>query len=180
MSPIYGQPNYDFPREIEDEVVEDGIVEDGKDIGITEMTMWYTMVLVSIIVTWMLLYFCVRLLALRQKTRNPQQRRPYMGTRSRTSLPPTEPTIYVSPANLPPPPKYEAMAPPSYEEVVGIHYPAYQPPDQPISQPITNALATQSSNSDTNTDTNNAPNETTIETTTVTTVDERRPVAAAT
>ncbi|XP_038218079.1 uncharacterized protein LOC119836717 isoform X2 [Zerene cesonia] len=115
-----------------------------------------------------------------QKTRNPQQRRPYMGTRSRTSLPPTEPTIYVSPANLPPPPKYEAMAPPSYEEVVGIHYPAYQPPDQPISQPITNALATQSSNSDTNTDTNNAPNETTIETTTVTTVDERRPVAAAT
>ncbi|XP_038218080.1 spore coat protein SP85-like isoform X3 [Zerene cesonia] len=128
---------------------------------------------------WM--WFCFgNFIKKRQKTRNPQQRRPYMGTRSRTSLPPTEPTIYVSPANLPPPPKYEAMAPPSYEEVVGIHYPAYQPPDQPISQPITNALATQSSNSDTNTDTNNAPNETTIETTTVTTVDERRPVAAAT
>ncbi|XP_045507086.1 uncharacterized protein LOC123703201 isoform X2 [Colias croceus] len=119
---------------------------------------------------------------LRQKTRNPQQRRPYMGTRSRTSLPVSEPTIYVSPANLPPPPKYEAMAPPSYEEVVGIHYPAYLPPVQPINQPITNALATQSSNSTvTNTDTNTIPNETIpAETTTVTTIDERRPVAAAT
>ncbi|XP_045507085.1 uncharacterized protein LOC123703201 isoform X1 [Colias croceus] len=117
-----------------------------------------------------------------QKTRNPQQRRPYMGTRSRTSLPVSEPTIYVSPANLPPPPKYEAMAPPSYEEVVGIHYPAYLPPVQPINQPITNALATQSSNSTvTNTDTNTIPNETIpAETTTVTTIDERRPVAAAT
>lgn len=38
------------------------------------------------------------------------------------------------------------MAPPSYEEVVGIHYPNYQPPVQPITHPITTALA-QSSNS---------------------------------
>ncbi|XP_045507087.1 uncharacterized protein LOC123703201 isoform X3 [Colias croceus] len=130
---------------------------------------------------WM--WFCFgNFIKKRQKTRNPQQRRPYMGTRSRTSLPVSEPTIYVSPANLPPPPKYEAMAPPSYEEVVGIHYPAYLPPVQPINQPITNALATQSSNSTvTNTDTNTIPNETIpAETTTVTTIDERRPVAAAT
>ncbi|XP_045540114.1 uncharacterized protein LOC106713387 isoform X3 [Papilio machaon] len=80
-----------------------------------------------------------------QKTRNPQQRRQYMGSRSRTSLPQPDPTIYVSPANLPPPPKYEAMAPPSYEEVVGIHYPNYQPPMQPIAQPIATAMAQNAS-----------------------------------
>ncbi|XP_052742945.1 uncharacterized protein LOC112043745 isoform X1 [Bicyclus anynana] len=80
-----------------------------------------------------------------QKTRNSQQRRTFVAPRQRPSVSQTEPTIYVSPANLPPPPKYEAMAPPSYEEVVGIHYPNYQPV-QPITQPITTALA-QSSNS---------------------------------
>ncbi|CAK1589809.1 unnamed protein product [Parnassius mnemosyne] len=77
-----------------------------------------------------------------QKTRNPQQRRQYIGSRARPSLPQVEPTIYVSPANLPPPPKYEAMAPPSYEEVVGIHYPNYQPTQiQPIAHPIATAMA---------------------------------------
>ncbi|KAG6443435.1 uncharacterized protein LOC115455920 isoform X5 [Manduca sexta] len=80
----------------------------------------------------------------RQKTRNPQQRRMYMGTRARPSLGPSEPTIYVSPSNLPPPPKYECMAPPSYEEVVGVHYPNYQV--QPITQPIAAAMAQSSSN----------------------------------
>ncbi|XP_022117756.2 uncharacterized protein LOC110995084 isoform X5 [Pieris rapae] len=130
----------------------------------------------------------------RQKTRNPQQRRAYMGSRSQTTVPAAEPTIYVSPANLPPPPKYEAMAPPSYEEVVGIHYPSYQPPGQPINQPITAALATQSNtntsatsnipNVDTRVavDSNNPTNvsHTVINsTTTITTVDETRPVAAS-
>ncbi|XP_046972668.1 uncharacterized protein LOC124539344 isoform X5 [Vanessa cardui] len=87
---------------------------------------------------------------LRQKTRNSQQRRTYMGSRQRPSDSQSEPTVYVSPSNYPPPPKYEAMAPPSYEEVVGIHYPSFQPTVQttvqPITQPITAALA-QSSNS---------------------------------
>ncbi|XP_045518543.1 uncharacterized protein LOC123710583 isoform X3 [Pieris brassicae] len=129
-----------------------------------------------------------------QKTRNPQQRRAYMGSRSTTTVPAVEPTIYVSPANLPPPPKYEAMAPPSYEEVVGIHYPGYQPPGQPINQPITAALATQSNtntsdrsnipNADTRVagDSNNPTNvsHTIINsTTTITTVDETRPVATS-
>ncbi|CAG4994893.1 unnamed protein product [Parnassius apollo] len=78
----------------------------------------------------------------RQKTRNAQGRRQYIGTRARPSLSQVEPTIYVSPANLPPPPKYEAMAPPSYEEVVGIHYPNYQPTQiQPIAHPIATAMA---------------------------------------
>nr|XP_004933545.1 uncharacterized protein LOC101745983 isoform X4 [Bombyx mori] len=77
--------------------------------------------------------------SLGQKTRNTQQRRVYVGTRARPSLEQTEPTIYVSPSNLPPPPKYECMAPPSYEEVVGVHYPGCPP--QPITQPITAALA---------------------------------------
>ncbi|CAH0598441.1 unnamed protein product [Chrysodeixis includens] len=73
-----------------------------------------------------------------QKTRNPQQRRMYVGSRARPSVGQAEPSIYVSPCNLPPPPKYECMAPPSYEEVVGVHYPTFQP--QPITQPITNAM----------------------------------------
>ncbi|XP_022117753.2 uncharacterized protein LOC110995084 isoform X2 [Pieris rapae] len=136
----------------------------------------------------------LRMLERGQKTRNPQQRRAYMGSRSQTTVPAAEPTIYVSPANLPPPPKYEAMAPPSYEEVVGIHYPSYQPPGQPINQPITAALATQSNtntsatsnipNVDTRVavDSNNPTNvsHTVINsTTTITTVDETRPVAAS-
>ncbi|XP_047510552.1 uncharacterized protein LOC125053293 isoform X4 [Pieris napi] len=129
----------------------------------------------------------------RQKTRNPQQRRAYMGSRSQTTVPASEPTIYVSPANLPPPPKYEAMAPPSYEEVVGIHYPGYQPPGQPINQPITAALATQSNTNTSDTanipsadrvagDSNNPTNvshSVISSTTTITTVDETRPVAAS-
>ncbi|CAH2987117.1 unnamed protein product [Chilo suppressalis] len=78
-----------------------------------------------------------------QKTRSSQQRRVCVGPRTR-QLSVQEPSIYVSPANLPPPPKYEAMAPPSYEEVVGVHYPGgYQ--SQPITQPITQALSTAQS-----------------------------------
>ncbi|KAG6443438.1 uncharacterized protein LOC115455920 isoform X7 [Manduca sexta] len=93
----------------------------------------------------MIVMSCISLIDwLGQKTRNPQQRRMYMGTRARPSLGPSEPTIYVSPSNLPPPPKYECMAPPSYEEVVGVHYPNYQV--QPITQPIAAAMAQSSSN----------------------------------
>ncbi|XP_041971362.1 uncharacterized protein LOC121727547 isoform X4 [Aricia agestis] len=92
---------------------------------------------------WM--WFCFGTFAKRrQKTRSQQQRRAFTGSRTRPSLSQSEPTIYVSPANLPPPPKYEAMAPPSYEEVVGIHYPQYQIPVQPITVPITTALAQNS------------------------------------
>ncbi|XP_022117761.2 uncharacterized protein LOC110995084 isoform X8 [Pieris rapae] len=146
----------------------------------------------NILIFWILYGVLIRYFG--QKTRNPQQRRAYMGSRSQTTVPAAEPTIYVSPANLPPPPKYEAMAPPSYEEVVGIHYPSYQPPGQPINQPITAALATQSNtntsatsnipNVDTRVavDSNNPTNvsHTVINsTTTITTVDETRPVAAS-
>ncbi|XP_050356804.1 putative mediator of RNA polymerase II transcription subunit 15 isoform X3 [Nymphalis io] len=102
------------------------------------------------------LWFCFgSCLENRQKTRNSQQRRTYMGSRQRPSDSQSEPTVYVSPANLPPPPKYEAMAPPSYDEVVGTHYPSFQPPVQPITQPITAALA-QSSNSTNNEHENSA------------------------
>ncbi|XP_047510550.1 uncharacterized protein LOC125053293 isoform X2 [Pieris napi] len=141
----------------------------------------------------LLLSILLRWLEKGQKTRNPQQRRAYMGSRSQTTVPASEPTIYVSPANLPPPPKYEAMAPPSYEEVVGIHYPGYQPPGQPINQPITAALATQSNTNTSDTanipsadrvagDSNNPTNvshSVISSTTTITTVDETRPVAAS-
>ncbi|XP_039750171.1 uncharacterized protein LOC120626602 isoform X7 [Pararge aegeria] len=98
----------------------------------------------NIILFWILYGLLVKYYG--QKTRTTQQRRTFIAPRQRPSVSHAEPTIYVSPANLPPPPKYEAMAPPSYEEVVGIHYPNYQPPVQPITQPITTALA-QSSNS---------------------------------
>ncbi|XP_045762494.1 uncharacterized protein LOC123865481 isoform X2 [Maniola jurtina] len=143
MAP-YGQPNYNFPED------EFGIPEeheiDKEETGVAQVTMWYLMVLMSMLIIWIMIFFCLRVFTLRQKTRSSQQRRTFIAPRQRPSLSQAEPTIYVSPANLPPPPKYEAMAPPSYEEVVGIHYPNYQPPVQPITQPITAALA-QSSNS---------------------------------
>ncbi|XP_063393579.1 uncharacterized protein LOC134678787 isoform X4 [Cydia fagiglandana] len=91
----------------------------------------------------------------RQKTRTPPQRRMYVGSRVRQSLSQAEPTIYVSPNNLPPPPKYECLAPPSYEEVVGIHYPQYQ--NQPITQPITVAMAQNTQPSQNVTDAPPAP-----------------------
>ncbi|CAG4994897.1 unnamed protein product [Parnassius apollo] len=94
----------------------------------------------NVLLFWLLYGLLMRIFG--QKTRNAQGRRQYIGTRARPSLSQVEPTIYVSPANLPPPPKYEAMAPPSYEEVVGIHYPNYQPTQiQPIAHPIATAMA---------------------------------------
>ncbi|XP_073961153.1 uncharacterized protein isoform X6 [Choristoneura fumiferana] len=92
-----------------------------------------------LVMTFVSLYFYFG-----QKTRTPAQRRMYAGSRARPSLSQTEPTIYVSPSNLPPPPKYECLAPPSYEEVVGIHYPQYQV--QPITQPIATAMSQSTSN----------------------------------
>ncbi|XP_012552112.1 uncharacterized protein LOC101745983 isoform X2 [Bombyx mori] len=137
MSPIYGHPDYDFgPYEPENEG--DQKFEENP-ASLTSMAFWYMMVLIVMLLIWLFLFFCLRIISLRQKTRNTQQRRVYVGTRARPSLEQTEPTIYVSPSNLPPPPKYECMAPPSYEEVVGVHYPGCPP--QPITQPITAALA---------------------------------------
>ncbi|XP_047036633.1 uncharacterized protein LOC124642310 isoform X4 [Helicoverpa zea] len=118
----------------------------------------YHVMVVSVLITILLMGFvimCLKMAHIRQKTRSPQQRRMYVGSRARPSLGQPEPTIYVSPSNLPPPPKYECMAPPSYEEVVGVHYPQFQA--QPITQPITSALAQSSS-----------------DTTTVTTISETR------
>ncbi|XP_049881406.1 uncharacterized protein LOC126377611 isoform X9 [Pectinophora gossypiella] len=113
---------------------------------------------------------CCLLFCPGQKTRVPQERRMYVGSRPRQSFAQQEPTIFVSPANLPPPPKYEAMAPPSYEEVVGIHYPNYQASALPITQPITSAMA-QSSRSADNNVTNNANTDATVITVTA---DDRR------
>ncbi|XP_013165773.1 PREDICTED: uncharacterized protein LOC106116439 isoform X5 [Papilio xuthus] len=132
----------------------------------------------------MLFFMCLILIATlyvwtRQKTRNPQQRRQYLGSRTRTSLPQPDPTVYVSPANLPPPPKYEAMAPPSYEEVVGIHYPNYQPPMQPIAQPIATAMAQNASaNVDTEAATNRNNDNQSNTQTTLTVTNERTTTAA--
>uniref|UniRef100_A0A2A4IY17 Uncharacterized protein n=1 Tax=Heliothis virescens TaxID=7102 RepID=A0A2A4IY17_HELVI len=130
--------------------------DEGSSI-VNSVSIYYVMV-VSVLITILLMGFvimCMKMAHIRQKTRSPQQRRMYVGSRARPSLGQQEPTIYVSPSNLPPPPKYECMAPPSYEEVVGVHYPQFQA--QPITQPITSALAHSSA-----------------DTTTVTTISETR------
>ncbi|CAG9792588.1 unnamed protein product [Diatraea saccharalis] len=147
-SPIFGQPNYDFDEDYSYSDI-NGSSEDTKNKNqssdeLTHMAFWYMVVLIVMLFTWLLVFFCLRMIALRQKTRSSQQRRVCVGARTR-QLSVQEPSIYVSPANLSPPPKYEAMAPPSYEEVVGVHYPGYQ--SQPITQPITHALSSQSTSS---------------------------------
>ncbi|XP_049881402.1 uncharacterized protein LOC126377611 isoform X6 [Pectinophora gossypiella] len=126
--------------------------------------------LLCLMLVILLVTLCSTYYKIRQKTRVPQERRMYVGSRPRQSFAQQEPTIFVSPANLPPPPKYEAMAPPSYEEVVGIHYPNYQASALPITQPITSAMA-QSSRSADNNVTNNANTDATVITVTA---DDRR------
>ncbi|XP_026740836.1 uncharacterized protein LOC113503192 isoform X7 [Trichoplusia ni] len=149
--------------------------------GMGLMIMVMTLPAIVMFLVVMLTIFAVTLLMwMRQKTRNPQQRRMYVGSRARPSVGQAEPSIYVSPCNLPPPPKYECMAPPSYEEVVGVHYPTFQP--QPITQPITNALQSSpepsapSANNDTVTRINETVQRNTDET--VITVPATRTVAA--
>ncbi|CAH0759844.1 unnamed protein product [Diatraea saccharalis] len=119
------------------DVRQDDRMEVNKIIGLTPM--FVLIVIIILRVSWVLYRS-----AIGQKTRSSQQRRVCVGARTR-QLSVQEPSIYVSPANLSPPPKYEAMAPPSYEEVVGVHYPGYQ--SQPITQPITHALSSQSTSS---------------------------------
>ncbi|XP_034826051.1 uncharacterized protein [Maniola hyperantus] len=133
-------------REINDSALELG---DSRKESADDMDFGRIMGMIPIFILLLIMFVRVVFVVYKssgQKTRSTQQRRTFIAPRQRPSLSQAEPTIYVSPANLPPPPKYEALAPPSYEEVVGIHYPNYQPPVQPITQPITAALA-QSSNS---------------------------------
>ncbi|XP_026748512.2 uncharacterized protein LOC113509379 isoform X12 [Galleria mellonella] len=115
--------------------------------------------------------------ALRQKTRTQQQRRMYGSSQRRRPTDPAEPTIFVSPANLPPPPKYEALAPPSYEEAVGVNYQEFQRTQvQPITFPLTHA-ATQAATEATNNSSDVNNDEQTVSQATlatITTVDERR------
>ncbi|XP_047998709.1 uncharacterized protein LOC125236063 isoform X1 [Leguminivora glycinivorella] len=140
MAPMFGQPNFIWSNENSSEDSEEWIDSEVSDTtGFQDMAFGYMLILVGMFLVWLFVYFCMRLISLRQKTRTPPQRRMYVGSRVRQSLSQAEPTIYVSPNNLPPPPKYECLAPPSYEEVVGVHYPQYQ--NQPITQPITAAMA---------------------------------------
>ncbi|XP_035454717.2 uncharacterized protein LOC118279232 isoform X1 [Spodoptera frugiperda] len=119
---------------------------------------WSALSTTTIFLIIIFMVTCIRVVIMGQKTRSPQQRRMYVGSRARPSLGQAEPSIFVSPSNLPPPPKYECMAPPSYEEVVGVHYPNYQV--QPITQPITTALAQTST--DTTTRPDSRSNETVV------------------
>ncbi|XP_031767163.2 uncharacterized protein LOC113509379 isoform X11 [Galleria mellonella] len=128
----------------------------------------------------MYMFICVFLHCcafLRQKTRTQQQRRMYGSSQRRRPTDPAEPTIFVSPANLPPPPKYEALAPPSYEEAVGVNYQEFQRTQvQPITFPLTHA-ATQAATEATNNSSDVNNDEQTVSQATlatITTVDERR------
>lgn len=146
MAPYY--PNVHFFETGESDQSED-YINDQKEANdptsLSQMAFWYMIILIGMLLTWLFMFFCLRIITMRQKTRSPQQRRMYVGSRARPSLAQQEPSIFVSPSNLPPPPKYECMAPPSYEEVVGVHYPNYQV--QPITTPITSALAQTSADS---------------------------------
>ncbi|XP_013186358.2 uncharacterized protein LOC106131730 isoform X1 [Amyelois transitella] len=145
MPPMFGQPNYNFDDTEEDygEYKQD---DENSQVNLTHMAFWYMVVLIGMLLSWLVIFFCLRIITLGQKTRNqPQRRGVFVGSRERPSAQP-EPTIYVSPANLPPPPKYEALAPPSYEEVMAAAYPDYpatQP--QPITYPLTHAAQASSS-----------------------------------
>ncbi|XP_011549011.1 uncharacterized protein LOC105381071 isoform X2 [Plutella xylostella] len=154
MAPIFGYANYDFvSTEAYSKENEPDLTQ---EVSLRHMAFYYTAFLLCLCLVWIIVFFLLRIIGLRQKTRDQQQRRMYVGSMARNpSLGAQTPTIYVSPANLPPPPKYEAMAPPSYEEVVGIHYPNYQPTvqgiaAQPIIQPITTAVAQSANASSTN------------------------------
>ncbi|XP_068624101.1 uncharacterized protein [Battus philenor] len=181
MAPPFGFPNFDFLDEDSSEQNDVEVKEEKTFFGFSEMAFWYTVILVAMLLLWLLIFFCLRMISLRQKARNNQQRRPYIGSRSRNSLPQADPTIYVSPANLTPPPKYEAMAPPSYEEVVGIHYPSFTPTQiQPIAQPIATAMAQNASASSTaDVPENRNPGDQTINPPTVITVTNERTVVTA-
>ncbi|KAH9627954.1 hypothetical protein HF086_013063 [Spodoptera exigua] len=112
---------------------------------------WSALSTTTIFLIIIFMVTCIRVVIMGQKTRSPQQRRMYVGSRARPSLGQAEPSIFVSPSNLPPPPKYGKYKNCfSYEEVVGVHYPNYQV--QPITQPIATALAQTSTDATTRPD----------------------------
>ncbi|XP_053620074.1 uncharacterized protein LOC128680740 isoform X2 [Plodia interpunctella] len=142
---IFGSDGQDSGNERSD--LDDKMV--AEDEGVTSHAVFFLMTLLtSTCVVVLFILICLRVL-IGQKTRTQQQSRVCVGSRTRPSLQ-AEPTIYVSPANLPPPPKYEALAPPSYEEVMSVAYPVQgiqqQPGQQPIVYPITHAVAQPSTN----------------------------------
>ncbi|GBP72901.1 hypothetical protein EVAR_63462_1 [Eumeta japonica] len=140
----------DYP--IYGDISNESSAEEFDDFSLNELTFWYMMVLLVMLLVWLFLFCCLRLIGLGQKTRDAQQPRRMYGERgARAGSPSPPPTVFVTPHNIPPPPKYEMMAPPSYEEVVGVHYPNYSPATsdsnqvatsgQPITQPLTVSVA---------------------------------------
>ncbi|KAM3958706.1 uncharacterized protein ACR2FA_007229 isoform 2-T2 [Aphomia sociella] len=107
---------------------------------------------VNVFIIWLIYGVAVKCFG-GQKTRTQQQRRMYGSPRTRSPSDQEDPTIFVSPANLPPPPKYEALAPPSYEEAVRVNYEDFQRTQvQPITYPLTHAAAQSSSSANVTTD----------------------------
>ncbi|CAH2208204.1 jg19120, partial [Pararge aegeria aegeria] len=56
--PPYGHPNYDFPE------YEEGYEIDKEEAGVDQVTLWYLVVLVSMLLIWMIIFFCLRILTL--------------------------------------------------------------------------------------------------------------------
>ncbi|CAH2098127.1 unnamed protein product [Euphydryas editha] len=60
--PPYGIPNFDF-SELDDSVEKDEI-DDGTDVNLSHVTLWYMVMLVALLLLWMLIFFCLRVLTL--------------------------------------------------------------------------------------------------------------------
>lgn len=55
--PPYGHPNYDFP-DYQDKY------EDKEEMGVGQVTLWYCMVLVTMLLIWISIFLCLRILTL--------------------------------------------------------------------------------------------------------------------
>lgn len=64
MPPMYGEPNYDFPN-VESDPTTSKYEDDGKPTDLTYMAFWYMMVLIILLISWLLIFFCLRLIAIR-------------------------------------------------------------------------------------------------------------------
>lgn len=59
MAPMYGQPNYEFSEENWDEHD-----DEEKPQSLTEMAFWYMIILIVMLLLWLFMFFCLRIIAL--------------------------------------------------------------------------------------------------------------------
>lgn len=61
MAPMYGYPNYEFSDE-EDWGERDDFEENPPKL--TEMAFWYMIILIVMLLLWLFMFFCLRIIAL--------------------------------------------------------------------------------------------------------------------